>query len=76
MGYILMQPANDDVSRKATVKLLESGDCLFDLKKLGARLQAVFYDSRCCTDLEKQYNCFLREGSCGQWDISKNRKYL
>ena len=54
MGYILMQPVNDDVSRHATIKLIEGGDCLFDLKRLGACFQELFYSSRSCTGLENQ----------------------
>jgi len=49
-----MQPENDDVSRQATIKLLEGSDCLVDLKRLGTRLQAMFYGSRFCAGLEKQ----------------------
>ena len=47
-----MQPANNNTSRKSTVGLLNGGKYLFDLTNLGARLQAVFYGSRCCTVLK------------------------
>ena len=33
MGWILMQPADDDESIKAMKKLLTTGVCLFDLSK-------------------------------------------
>ena len=39
MGWILVQPANDDESQAASKKVLASGKCLFDLSKHGARLK-------------------------------------
>ena len=53
MGYILMQPASDEASSKAAVILENGGPCMFDITKLGARLQTVAFGSRCCTGLEK-----------------------
>ena len=49
MGFILMQPTNDEVSTKATVHLLKSGECLFDVTKSGLRLQDVLFWSRSFT---------------------------
>ena len=33
MGWILMQPTNDNAPQAASKKLLASGECLFDLSK-------------------------------------------
>ena len=38
MGWILMQPVGDEKSQAAAKHLMETGECIFDLKKDGARL--------------------------------------
>ena len=73
---ILIQPADNEVSTKATAHLLKSGEYLFDVTKSGSRLKAVLFGSRSCTDQERIYHSFVGETACGRWKISKNRKYL
>ena len=76
MGWILMQPANDDDSRTAMETLKETGECLFNLTTSGPRLQAVAYGSRSCTDMEKLFHSFVGEAACGRWAIGQNRRFL
>jgi hypothetical protein len=77
MGWILMQPSDDEESRPATVTLRETGECLFDLSaKEGPRLRPIAYGSQACTDMEKLFHSFVGEGACGRWAISQNRKFL
>ena len=52
MGWILMQPANDKESQKATSHLKKTEECLFGLSKHGARLNPVSFGSRSCDDME------------------------
>ena len=76
MGWILMQPAQDEDSQAAVDTLRQKGDCLFDLKVEGPRLQPVAYGSRSCTIAEKTFHSFVGEAACGRWAISQNRKFL
>ena len=76
MGWILMQPADDVESVRATKELLKTGNCLFDLCKNGPRLQPVQVGSRSCTDFERKYHSFVGEAAAGRWAISHNRHYL
>ena len=76
MGWILMQPADDEESKRATAQLLETGECVFDLSKNGARLRPVAFGSRACSDMERLYHSFVGEVACGRWAISQNRQYL
>ena len=76
MGWILMQPANDDESQAASRKLLTSGECEFDLSKNGARLQPIAFGSRSCTLVERNFHSFTDEAASGRWSIEQNRKYL
>ena len=71
-----MQPENDEDSKKATVKLLQDGICLFDLSKGGARLKPVAFGSRSCNINEKHFHSFTGEAACGRWAISQNRRFL
>ena len=48
MGWIMMQPADDDESVAATKIVLETGECIFDLTKNGARLRPTGFGSRAC----------------------------
>ena len=76
MGWIMMQPADDDESIAATKILLETGECLFDLTKNGARLRPTGFGSRACLPQESKYHSFVGEAACGRWAIGQNRKYL
>jgi hypothetical protein len=76
MGWILMQPADDEESVRATKLLKKTGECLFDLSKNGARLRPIAFGSRSCTDIEKSFHSFVGETASGRWAISQNRKYL
>ena len=76
MGWILMQPADDDASKEALVHLQETGECLFELDVGGARLQPIEYGSRACTDMERKFHSFVGESGAGRWAIGQNRQYL
>ena len=76
MGWIMMQPADDDESVAATKILLETGECLFDLAKKGARLRPIGFGSHACLPQERKYHSFVGEVACGRWEIGQNRKYL
>ena len=76
MGWILMQPANNNESQAASKKLLALGECLFDLSKHGARLKPIAFGSRSCTLVERHFHSFTGEAASGRWSIEKNRKYL
>ena len=54
MRWILMQPANDIESTKATKTLLKCGECTFDFSKDGARLRPIRFGSSACTDFEEK----------------------
>ena len=65
MGSILMQPADEEESIRATKLLQETGECLFDLTRGGACLRPTSFGSRCCVLKEKNYHSFLGEAACG-----------
>ena len=50
MGWIMMQPADDVESLKATKLLLKTGKFLFDLICNGARLHPTGFGSKCCLE--------------------------
>ena len=76
MSFILMQPENGTASRKATDTLLSTGQCLFDLKMAGPRLQPFASGYRACTETEKHYHSFVGESAALRWAIAKNKDYL
>ena len=76
MSWILMQPADDDLSIAATKLLLKTGEFLFDLEMDGPRLKPVKYGSRACTTSEKWFHSFVGEAAAGRWGIGQNRKFL
>ena len=76
MGWILMQPADDEESMKASRILMDTGEYLFDLSKNGARLKPIAFRSRSCTLAEKNFHSFTGEIASGRWSIGQNRKYL
>ena len=65
MGWILIQPADDEESTKVATILKETGKCLFDLTKNGARLKPVAFGSRSCNANEVKIHSFTGEGACG-----------
>ena len=65
MGWILKQPADDDESTKTATILKETGKCLFDLTKYGARLIPVAFGSRGCNANEVNFHSFTVKGACG-----------
>ena len=71
MGWIL-QPANDAESVAAMKLLLKTGECKFDLAKIGDWLRPTGFDSRCCLPQEKKYHSCLGEEFCGPWEIGQN----
>ena len=73
MGWILMQPAQDEASLAATKLLIETGEVTFDIAKTGAQLRPVQFGSRACTALEATYHSFVGEVACGRWAIGQNR---
>ena len=66
MGWILMQPADDEESVAASKILLTTGECLFDLSKNGARLKPIAFGSRSCTLVEKSFHSFTGEAASGR----------
>ena len=56
MGWILMHPANDDESQRTMRTLRETGECLFNLGKNGARLRPIAFGLISCTDFEREYH--------------------
>ena len=70
MGWILVQPADNEEYIRATKLLLETGECLFDLTRNSARLQPTGFGSRCCLPKKRNYHSFVGEGACGRWAIS------
>ena len=71
-----MQYTNNDESQPASKKLLNSGECLFDLLKNGTRLNTVAFDSRSCILVERHFHSFTEEAASDRWYISQKRKYL
>ena len=76
MGWILMQPADDEESVKATTTLIKTGICLFDISKNGARLKPIAFGSHSCNSNEKNLHSFTGEAACGRWEIGQNRRFL
>ena len=76
MGWILIQPADDVESERATKIMLDTGEFLFDLYKDVARLKPIQFGSRSCTDFERKYHLFVGEASARRWAIPQNRHYL
>ena len=76
MGWILMQPSNENETQAASKQLLVSGEYLFDLSKQGARLQPIAFGSRSCTLVERRFHSFTGKAASGRWSIEQNRKYL
>ena len=70
IGWILIQPADDSKSTKATKVLLNSGECTLNLSKDGDRLHIVRFESRACTDFECKYHSFVGETATDRWTIS------
>ena len=76
MGWILMQPADDEESKIAMAHLQRTGECLFDLSLKGFRLKPVSFGSCSCNENERNFHSFTGEAACGKWAIGQNRKYL
>ena len=76
MGWILMQPNDDNESIAATKLLRDTGECKFELTKNGARLKPIAFGSRACRDNEVNFHSFTGEAASGRWAISQNRNYL
>ena len=65
IGYILMQPADNELSVTVTKSLQAGGPCLFSVSKSGSRLLPICFGSRECTGLEKKYHSFAGEAATG-----------
>ena len=76
MGWIIMQPSNDPESVSAEKHLRDTGICLFDLSKNGARLQPIAFGSRNFQDNERSFHSSTGKAACGRWAIGMNRKFL
>ena len=59
MGYNLIQPDDNTEARTATSKLLNRGECDFDLSSDGARLRHVLFNIRSYTATDKHYHGFV-----------------
>lgn len=66
MGWILMQPADDEESIKSAIRLKETGEYKFDLNKNGTRLKPIAFGSREYNDNEVNFHLFKGEGACGR----------
>ena len=76
MGFILMQPADDDASRAALETLRTTGAVEFDTLMSGGRLQPVRFGSRRCSDRESHFHSFTGEIAAFRWAIAILRVYL
>ena len=76
MGWILMQPADDPESQHAAQVLLNTGECVFNLCKNGARLRPITFGPRACIEMEKKLYSFLGEVASGCWVISQNKRFF
>ena len=76
MGWILMQPAQDKMSKDAVNLLETKGECLFDMSPNGARLKPIAFGSRSCTAVESKLHSFTGEAACGRWAIAQNKRFL
>ena len=76
MGFILMQPADDDASRAALETLRTTGVVEFDTLMSGGRLQPVRFGSRRCSDRESHFHSFTGEIAAFRWAIAILRVYL
>jgi hypothetical protein len=76
MGWVLMQPDDSASSIQALHHLRSEGTCKFNVTMHGARLQAIHFGSRGCTDRERHFHSFVGKAACGRWSISQNRKFL
>ena len=62
MGWILMQPDDNDAFIAAANKLKSDGICDFDLALNGARLKPMSFGSRGCNKNERSCYSFTGEG--------------
>ena len=76
MGYILLQPDDSVESKTTTVKLLQTGECDFELILKGPRLRPVCFNSRSNRSYEVYYHSFVGETACGHWAIAHLKRYL
>ena len=76
MGFILMQPADDEQLCEASEHLQKTGEYLFNLSLDRPFLKPLSFGSRACTDIEKNFHSFVGEAACRRWNIVKNRRYL
>lgn len=76
MGWILMQPDDSPESKAALKKLLNTGDCDFDLTTDGPRLKPIAFGSRSCSDTESHFHSFVGEICSGRFAIAQNKRYL
>jgi len=76
LSFILMQPADDEVSKKASEKLCAGHGCDFDLAMTGPRLQPFHCGMRACRGTEQHYHSFVGESAALRWAIAKNKNYL
>ena len=66
MGWVLMQPADDEDSIAAMKLLSTTYAWKSDLTREGARLRPIGSGSRCCLAQEKIHHSFVGEEACGR----------
>ena len=76
VGFIIMQPNIDKVSLTALKVLQTTGENTSDVNLKGARLRAILFVSRKCTEVESHHHNFVGEVATSRWAISKNRVYF
>lgn len=76
MGWVLIQPADDEGSIKSSLYPRSTGECVSELTKNCAKLEPIAFGSRSYNVNERNFHLFNSEGAFGQWAITQNRKYL
>ena len=64
-----MLSVEDEESIEATVKLLKTRVCLFDLSKKGSRLKLIAFGSHSYNIDENDFRYFASGAACGRWDL-------
>jgi hypothetical protein len=61
-----MHPSDDAESLAVTELLKSTGECTFELTKVGARLKPIAFGSRSCHDNEVSFYPFTGEAASGR----------
>ena len=75
MGWILIQPAQDDVSLEAVKLLSTTGECKFNTSLDGPRLKPIVFGSRSYTIEKSKLHYFTGESACERWQLLRIRSF-